>query len=38
MESFGFPIQRIQTDWGTEFYNELLQEELMIQFELACGF
>jgi IS30 family transposase len=27
IESFGFPIQRIQTDWGTEFYNNLFQEE-----------
>lgn len=32
IESFGFPIQRIQTDWGTEFYNDLFQEELMIHF------
>lgn len=32
IESFGFPIQRIQTDWGIEFYNELFQEELMVHF------
>ncbi|MGE0207429.1 MAG: IS481 family transposase, partial [Candidatus Babeliales bacterium] len=32
IENIGFPIQRIQTDWGTEFYNELFQEELMIHF------
>jgi hypothetical protein len=29
LESFEFSIQRIQTDWGTEFYNDLFQEELM---------
>jgi len=28
IENFLFPIQRIQTDWGTEFYNDLFQEEL----------
>ena len=32
IENIGFPIQRIQTDWGTEFYNELFQEELMIHY------
>jgi len=32
LDNFGFPIQRIQTDWGTEFYNDLFQEELMIHF------
>jgi transposase InsO family protein len=32
IENIRFPIQRIQTDWGTEFYNELFQEELMIHF------
>lgn len=32
IEGFGFPIQRIQTDWGTEFYNDLFQEELMVHF------
>ena len=32
IESFEFPIQRIQTDWGTEFYNESFQEELMMHF------
>jgi transposase InsO family protein len=26
--SFTFPIQRIQTDWGTEFFNYSFQEEL----------
>jgi transposase InsO family protein len=30
IDGLGFPIQRIQTDWGTEFYNELFQEELMV--------
>ena len=28
LDDFGFPIQRIQTDWGTEFYNYSFQEEL----------
>lgn len=28
----GFPIQRIQTDCGPEFYNEALQRELMEHF------
>lgn len=32
LESFDFPIQRIQTDWGTEFYNDLFQEELMTHY------
>lgn len=32
LENFEFPIQRIQTDWGTEFYNDLFQEELMSHF------
>jgi len=26
--SFPFPVQRIQTDWGTEFFNYKFQEEL----------
>ena len=26
--SFQFPVQRIQTDWGTEFFNYKFQEEL----------
>lgn len=32
LENLEFPIQRIQTDWGTEFYNDLFQEELMVHF------
>lgn len=32
LENFYFPIQRIQTDWGTEFYNDLFQEELAVHF------
>ena len=28
MDTFGFPIQRIQTDWGTEFFNDVFQYEL----------
>lgn len=33
IENMGFPIQRIQTDWGTEFYNELFQKvnKLLVQ-------
>lgn len=27
-----FPIQRLQTDWGTEFFNDHFQEELMCHF------
>lgn len=30
LNAFPFPIQRIQTDWGTEFFNDALQEELMV--------
>lgn len=32
IESFLFPVQRIQTDGGTEFYNDLFQEELATHF------
>lgn len=32
LDTFQFPIHRIQTDWGTEFFNDLFQEELMIHF------
>jgi transposase len=28
IDTFGFPIQRIQTDWGTEFFNYDFQYEL----------
>lgn len=28
LDTFGFPVQRIQTDWGTEFFNEAFQYEL----------
>ncbi|MDB4727763.1 helix-turn-helix domain-containing protein [Saprospiraceae bacterium] len=28
LDDFGFPIQRIQTDWGTEFFNYDFQYEL----------
>lgn len=28
LDTFEFPIQRIQTDWGTEFFNEAFQCEL----------
>jgi len=28
LDDFGFPVQRVQTDWGTEFFNELFQQEL----------
>lgn len=32
LENFPFPIQRIQTDWGTEFFAEVFQYELMEHF------
>lgn len=32
LNTFPFPIQRIQTDWGTEFFNDALQEELMVHY------
>ncbi|MCD8176559.1 MAG: IS481 family transposase [Tannerellaceae bacterium] len=28
LDTFPFPIWRIQTDWGTEFFNDAFQEEL----------
>lgn len=28
LETFGFPVQRIQTDWSTKFFNEAFQYEL----------
>lgn len=32
LDTFPFPIHRIQTDWGTEFFNDIFQEELMVHF------
>ncbi|GAC1481252.1 MAG: IS481 family transposase [Flavisolibacter sp.] len=32
MDTLEFPIQRVQTDWGTEFFNRIFQEELMEHF------
>ncbi len=32
VKAFPFPIQRIQTDWGTEFYNYPFQEALADRF------
>lgn len=32
LDAFPFPIQRIQTDWGTEFFNDQFQIELMDHF------
>src|SRR5690242_18541389 len=32
IDTFQFPVHRIQTDWGTEFFNETFQEELMVHF------
>jgi len=29
LDTFQFPVHRIQTDWGTEFFNAAFQEELM---------
>lgn len=32
LDTFLFPVHRIQTDWGTEFFNDKFQEELMDHF------
>ena len=32
LDTFQFPVHRIQTDWGTEFFNDMFQEELMEHF------
>ncbi len=32
LDSFEFPIKRIQTDWGTEFFNDMFQEELCVHY------
>lgn len=32
LDIFQFPIQRVQTDWGTEFFNDLFQYELAEHF------
>jgi transposase InsO family protein len=32
LDTFQFPIQRVQTDWGTEFFNDLFQYELAEHF------
>jgi transposase InsO family protein len=32
LDTFPFPVQRIQTDWGTEFFNDLFQYELAEHF------
>lgn len=32
LDTLEFPIHRIQTDWGTEFFNEVFQGELMDHF------
>jgi transposase InsO family protein len=32
LDTFEFPVHRIQTDWGTEFFNDLFQAELMDHF------
>jgi transposase InsO family protein len=32
LDVFQFPIQRVQTDWGTEFFNDLFQYELAEHF------
>ena len=31
-DTFEFPVHRIQTDWGIEFFNDLFQAELMDHF------
>lgn len=33
IENLGFPIQRIQTDWGTEFYNHLNLKDKTLHIE-----
>ncbi|MBE7173253.1 MAG: IS481 family transposase [Williamsia sp.] len=32
LDTLQFPIQRVQVDWGTEFFNDMFQEELMCHF------
>ncbi|TKK66177.1 IS481 family transposase [Ilyomonas limi] len=32
LDVFQFPVQRVQTDWGTEFFNDLFQYELAEHF------
>jgi len=32
LDMFSFPIQAVQTDWGTEFFNDHFQKELMKHF------
>ena len=32
LDTFEFPIHRTQTDWRTEFFNDLFQEELMVHY------
>lgn len=32
LDTLQFPVHRIQTDWGTEFFNEVFQEELIEHF------
>ena len=32
LDTFPFPIQRIQTDWGNEFFNDIFQLELAEHF------
>lgn len=32
LDTFKFPVQRVQTDWGTEFFNDLFQEELVCHY------
>jgi len=32
LDNFPFPIQRIQTDWGAEFFADIFQSELMEHF------
>lgn len=37
LDVFQFPVQRVQTDWGTEFFNDLFQYELAEHFILGFG-
>jgi hypothetical protein len=34
LSALPFPIQRIRTDWGIEFFNDALQEELMVHWSI----
>lgn len=37
IKAFPFPIQRVQTDWGTEYFNYEFQEVLAENFIAAAN-